>query len=96
MKGGVTQVIWVGSGDATKNGDADREKRERPGCLQQTKFPENSVGKQMEHDSQCLPFTWAKRSVHGLGSGLSSFVPESGVCRLYKSVPFNEKRPQIP
>ena len=40
--------------------------------------------------------TWAKRSVQGLGSGLSSFVPESGVCRLYKSVPFTEKRPQIP
>ena len=33
----------------------------------------------------------------GFGSaGLSSFVPESGVCRLYKSVPFTEKRPQIP
>ena len=49
----------------------------------------------MEHNG-CLPFTWAKRSVQGLGSGVSGFVPESGVCRLYKSVPFTEKRPQIP
>ena len=42
-----------------------------------------------------MPFTWAKWSVQGLGSGLSSFVPESGVCRSYKSVPFPERLPQI-
>ena len=47
----------------------------------------------MEHDGSIY---MANRSVQCLGSELSSFVPESGVCRLYKSVPFTEKRPQIP
>ena len=44
----------------------------------------------------CLPFTWAKRSVQGLGKWWAKlrtgkFHPGSRICHLYKSVPSTEK-----
>ena len=44
----------------------------------------------------CLPFTWAKRTVHGLGKWWAKFRtgkfhPGSRICHLYKSVPSTEK-----